>query len=191
MYFYFILQTDKTSSIRGTKIIQRYMMSLTDWRRHSETQHPLPEKVSAVNHFRLAKPPASAHNRSVPENCSRLPTVLLIRKHAVFPRCRAPITTIYCGRRSERPLRPSNGRLSSQRASVEAAAPRHPGADGSGLLDPPAPLPRSRPAASPPVFLLLPSCSERKRRRRRLMDAPSHGASNALWPSQATEMSSK
>lgn len=72
-------------------------MSLTGWRRHSKTQHPLPVNVSAVNHFRLAKPTASAHNRSVLENCSLLPAVLLIRKHAVFPCCRAPITTIYCG----------------------------------------------------------------------------------------------
>lgn len=179
-------------------------MSLTGWRRHSETQHPLPEKVSAVNHFRLAKPTAFAHNRSVAENCSWLPTVLLIRKHTVFPCCHAPITTIYCGWHSERPPRPSNGRLSSPRASIKASPPRHPGVDESETpselhlnpvrspshLPDPSPL-GSRPAASSPVFLLLPSCSERKRRRRRLMDVPSHRASNAVWPSQATEMSSK
>lgn len=85
------------SSIQGTKIILGYMMSLAGWSRHSETQHPLPENVSAVNHFRLVKPTASAHNRSDQENCSRLSAVLLIRKHAVFPCCRTPITTIYCG----------------------------------------------------------------------------------------------
>lgn len=144
MFFFFFPRRTRRlpSSIQAAKILQRYTMSLAGRRRHSETRRPLPEKVSAVNHFRLAKPTASAHNRSVPGNCSRLPVVLLIRKHPVFPCCRAPITTIYCG----------------QPHFSDRSAPR-------GLRGPPTAVHHRREPPSRPALPATPAVTDRRPRQ--------------------------